>query len=109
MTPPTRPNLQTYLDAHPNDLAAAVDAYRAAVHAHDIARVIAGSRGPAVPWRPFAVGACLLVVALLLMRALGGCGAPPVDARGCVAACGREVDACLARCGRMATDVDGGE
>ena len=49
------------------------------------------------------------VVALLLMRALGGCGAPPVDARGCVAACGREVDACLARCSGMATDVDGGE
>lgn len=82
-----RPNLQTYLDAHPHDLPRAVEAYRAALHAWDFERTIEGSRGPTVPWRPLAVGACLLVAALLLMRALAGCSAPDPRLSPCAAAC----------------------
>lgn len=80
----TRPTLQHYLDAHPHDLRAAVDAYRADLHAWEFARTVEGSRGR-TPWRTLAVGACVLVAALLLMRALGGCSAPaPGD---CAADC----------------------
>jgi hypothetical protein len=85
--PSPRPNLTTYLDAHPGDLPRAVDEYRAALHAWDFARTIEASRGPAVPWRPLAVGACLLVAALLLMRALAGCSAPDPAPGDCAAAC----------------------
>ena len=73
--PSPRPTLTTYLDAHPHDPARAVDDYRAALHAWEFARVVEGARGPAVPWRPLAVGLCLLVASLLLMRALSGCSA----------------------------------
>ncbi len=97
--PSPRPNLQHYLDAHPHDLTRAVEAYRAALHAWDFERTIDGSRGPAVPWRPLAVGLGLLVVALLLMRALADCSAATkTGARQCVEACGRETDACLRGC-----------
>ena len=82
-----RPNLQHYLDAHPHNLPRAVDAYRAALHAWEMASVIEGSRGPAVPWRPLAVGLGLLVVALLLMRALAGCSSTDPAPGDCAADC----------------------
>ena len=85
--PSPRPNLQTYLDAHPHDLPRAVAAYRAALHAWEMASVIEGSHGPAVPWRPLAVGLGLLVVALLLMRALAGCSSTDPAPGDCAAAC----------------------
>jgi hypothetical protein len=85
--PSPRPNLQRYLDAHPHDLARAVDEYRAALHAYEFARTVEGASAQRMPWRPLAVGACLVVVALLLMRALGGCSAPAPAPGDCALDC----------------------
>jgi hypothetical protein len=107
--PSPRPNLQTYLDAHPHDLPRAVEAYRAALHAYDFARTVEASRGPAVPWRSLAVGLGLIVVALLLMRALAGCSA--ADPGDCAAAChdgqpegSRALLDCVAACSSLDAD-----
>ena len=105
--PSPRPNLQHYLDAHPH----AVNEYRAALHAYDFARTIEGSRGPAVPWRPLAVGLGLLVAGLLLMRALGGCSAADPDPGDCATAChagepggSRALLDCVAACSSLDAD-----
>ena len=109
--PSPRPNLQHYLDAHPNDLPRAVEAYRAALHAWEMASVIEGATAQRVPWRPLAVGACLLVAALLLMRALGGCSAPDPAPGDCAAACHTDHDPgtralldCVAACSSLDAD-----
>ena len=109
--PSPRPNLQTYLDAHPHDLPRAVNEYRAALHAYDFARTVEGSRGPAVPWRPLAVGLGLLVAGLLLMRALGGCSSTDPAPGDCAAAChaarpegSRALLDCVAACSSLDAD-----
>ena len=109
--PSPRPNLQTYLDAHPHDLPRAVNEYRAALHAYDFARTVEGSRGPAVPWRPLAVGACVLLAALLLMRALGDCSSTDPAPGDCAAAChagepegSRALLDCVAACSSLDAD-----
>mgnify|MGYP001568903057 CR=1 FL=1 len=114
--PNPRPNLQHSLDAHPHDLPRAVDAYRAALHAWEMASTIEGSRGPAVPWRPLAVGLGLLVAALLLMRALAGCSSTDPAPGDCAAAChagepegSRALLDCVAACSSLDADPTHGD
>ena len=114
--PSPRPNLQHYLDAHPHDLPRAVDAYRAALHAWEMASVIEGATAQRVPWRPLAVGACLLVAALLLMRALAGCSAADPAPGDCAAAChagedegSRALLDCVAACSSLDADPTTGD
>lgn len=107
--PSPRPNLQTYLDAHPHDPARAVDDYRATLHAWEFARVVEGANAQRMPWRPLAVGLCLLIASMLLMRALGGCSAPaPGDcARDCHEGHGAGTRAlldCVAACSSLDAD-----
>ena len=103
-----RPTLSHFLAAHPHDTARAVDAYRAALAEWRCEADPLPRRPPR--WHPRAAAVALgaVAVAWLLLRALEGCApAPTVGARECVTGCGREVDACLARCG--AGVVDGGD
>lgn len=76
-----RPTLQPYLDAHPHDPARAVADYRAALaewrYDHPRSSTL----------RPVAVGACLIVAGLLLLRALCGCSAPDPGPGDCAEAC----------------------
>jgi len=114
--PSPRPNLQHYLDAHPHDLPRAVNEYRAALHAWEMASVIEGATAQRVPWRPLAVGACLLVAALLLMRALGGCSSADPAPGDCAAAChagedegSRALLDCVAACSSLDADPTTGD
>ena len=114
--PSPRPNLQHYLDAHPHDLPRAVEAYRAALHAWEMASVIEGATAQRVPWRSLAGGFGLLVAALLLMRALGDCSSTDPAPGDCAAAChaarpegSRALLDCVAACSSLDADPTTGD
>lgn len=103
-----RPTLSHHLAAHPHDPARALDAYRAALAEWRREADPLPQRPPRWHPRAAAVALAAVVVAWLLLRAIEGCAtAPTVGARECVEGCGREVDACLGRCGAGVV-VDGG-
>lgn len=116
MPHPTRPNLQHYLAAYPDDPARALTLYRAARAEWQSERALDIKPASRVPWRPLAVGACLLVAALLLMRALAGCSSPDPAPGDCAAAChdarpegSRALLDCVAACSSLDADPTTGD